>query len=81
MVWVCGETAYYHLDAAEWKGCCYAALLSTGTSIVGKKKHRKQATSLNRQKREMKLPKYYAGQTISDPWTTPWENVGWSIAG
>ncbi|KAA0713131.1 Env protein HERV-H/p62 [Triplophysa tibetana] len=78
MVWVCGETAYYHLDAGEWKGCCYAAILSTGTSMMEKKN---LATSLNRQKRETKLPDYYAGHKISDPWTTPWENVGWSIAG
>ncbi|XP_056624379.1 syncytin-B-like [Triplophysa dalaica] len=78
MVWVCGETAYYHLDAGEWKGCCYAAILSTGTSIMEKTN---LATSLNRHKREVKLPNYYAGHKISDPWTTPWENVGWSLAG
>ncbi|XP_056620750.1 uncharacterized protein LOC130434552 [Triplophysa dalaica] len=77
MVWVCGETAYYHLDAGEWKGCCYAAILSTGTSIMEKTN---LATSLNRHKREVKLPNYYAGHKISDPWTTPWENVGWSLA-
>ncbi|XP_056599721.1 endogenous retrovirus group 3 member 1 Env polyprotein-like isoform X2 [Triplophysa dalaica] len=78
MVLVCGETAYYHLDAGEWKGCCYAAILSTGTSIMEKTN---LATSLNRHKREVKLPNYYGGHKISDPWTTPWENVGLSLAG
>ncbi|ROL42032.1 Syncytin-A [Anabarilius grahami] len=36
----------------------------------------------HRKKRDVNnMPDRYKGYKISSPWTTPWENVGWSLAG
>lgn len=37
MIWTCGGMAYYHLDKGDWRGCCYPALLSTGTTVLTNK--------------------------------------------
>ncbi|XP_026142039.1 uncharacterized protein LOC113117523 [Carassius auratus] len=83
MIWTCGGMAYYHLDEGEWRGCCYPAILSTGTTVLTRKDLdtcESQATP-NRQKREVhSMPDRYNGYKTATPWTTPWENVGWSIA-
>lgn len=37
MIWTCGGMAYYHLDEGDWRGWCYPALLSTGTTVLTRK--------------------------------------------
>ncbi|KAK7160645.1 hypothetical protein R3I93_008336 [Phoxinus phoxinus] len=77
-VWVCGDRAYHRLPKKDWSGCCYPALMNVGTSVylpssIGKRE-RRDVTIL-----PGVLPKYYAGYTLTDPWTTPGANIGWSI--
>lgn len=86
MMWTCGGIAHYHLDAGEWQGCCYPSLISTGTTILSNQG--KEITGVgpgkNRTKRHLgdsTRPDRYNGYQTADPWTSPWENVGWSLAG
>ncbi|XDV43862.1 hypothetical protein PO909_012259 [Leuciscus waleckii] len=77
-VWVCGDRAYHRLPKKDWSGCCYPALMNVGTSVYLPNKVGK------REKRDVKilpgaLPNNYAGYVLTDPWTTPGANVGWSI--
>ncbi|XDV48269.1 hypothetical protein PO909_017714 [Leuciscus waleckii] len=77
-VWVCGDRAYHRLPRKDWSGCCYPALMNVGTSVYLPSKVGK------REKRDVKilpeaLPNSYAGYTLTDPWTTPGANIGWSI--
>lgn len=81
--WTCGGMAYYHLDEGDWRGCCYPALLSTGTTVLTRKDIDTCGRQVKptRQKRDIQsIPDRYNGYKIASPWTTPWENVGWSIA-
>ncbi|XP_059424912.1 uncharacterized protein LOC132159439 [Carassius carassius] len=83
IIWTCGGMAYYHLDEGEWRGCCYPALLSTGTTVLTRKDIDTcdSQTPPRRWKREVhSMPDRYNGYKTATPWTTPWENVGWSIA-
>lgn len=77
-VWVCGDRAYHRLPKREWSGCCYPALMNVGTSVYLPGK------IVKRERRDVKifpgtLPNHYAGYTLTDPWTTPGANIGWSI--
>lgn len=77
-VWVCGDRAYHSLPKKDWSGCCYPALMNVGTSVYLPSKVGK------RERRDIKilpgaLPNHYAGYTLTDPWTTPGANIGWSI--
>ncbi|XP_051996372.1 uncharacterized protein LOC127653643 [Xyrauchen texanus] len=78
-VWVCGNRAFHRMPK-KWAGCCYPALMNVGTSVYLPNR----APGVGRKKRNVEilpgvLPKHYAGYTLSDPWTTPGENVGWSL--
>ncbi len=78
-VWVCGNKAFHSMPKHGWSGCCYPALINVGTSVYLPNK-----TRGGRAKRNVKilpgvLPNHYSGYTLSDPWTTPGANVGWSL--
>lgn len=78
------ERAYYHLDEGDWRGCCYPALLSTGTTVLTKKDIEENDVKVkqNRIRRDTHdMPNHYKGYKTVSPWTKPWENVGWSFAG
>lgn len=86
MMWTCGGIAHYHLDPGDWQGCCYPSLISTGTTILSGQGHEVLGTGTvkNRSKREVlsaARPDHYDGYRTANPWTSPWENVGWSLAG
>ncbi|KAL0149202.1 hypothetical protein M9458_055436 [Cirrhinus mrigala] len=85
MIWTCGGMAYYHLDEGDWRGCCYPALLSTGTTVLVKRDSETimgNAVQQTREKRDVNsMPNRYNGYKTVDPWTTPGENIGWSLAG
>ncbi|MGL4599926.1 MAG: hypothetical protein ACRCVE_00145 [Plesiomonas sp.] len=82
MMWTCGNAAYYHLDKGDWTGCCYPSLISTGTTILSKHLDSTQKSVKGRVKREVSSrPDHYSGYKMDNPWTSPWENVGWSLAG
>ncbi|KAF4098723.1 hypothetical protein G5714_020753 [Onychostoma macrolepis] len=85
MVWTCGGMAYYHLDQGDWRGCCYPALLSTGTTVLTKKDMKREENDSkleqSRRRRDISdMPNRYNGYKTVSPWTKPWENVGWSLA-
>ncbi|MGL5566540.1 MAG: hypothetical protein ACRDC4_12530, partial [Plesiomonas sp.] len=76
-VWVCGDRAYHFMPTRNWEGCCYPALMNVGTSVY-------LPGNEHRPKRDVTsaigpLPDRYKGYVLSDPWTTPGANVGWSI--
>ncbi|ROL45668.1 hypothetical protein DPX16_17784 [Anabarilius grahami] len=80
-VWVCGDRAYHFMPQKDWTGCCYPALMNVGTSVYFPGNEKGEKT---RQKRDIgseigTLPDHYNGYVLSDPWTTPGANVGWSI--
>lgn len=80
-VWVCGDRAYHFMPHKDWTGCCYPALMNVGTSVYFPDNEKGKKT---RQKRDIvsevgTLPNHYNGYVLSDPWTTPGANVGWSI--
>ncbi|KAI2645838.1 Endogenous retrovirus group 3 member 1 Env polyprotein [Labeo rohita] len=85
MIWTCGGMAYYHLDEGDWRGCCYPALLSTGTTVLVKRGSETimgNAAQQSREKRDVNsMPNRYNGYKTVDPWTTLGENIGWSLAG
>ncbi|KAF4097103.1 hypothetical protein G5714_021111 [Onychostoma macrolepis] len=83
MVWTCGGMAYYHLDQGDWRGCCYPALLSTGTTVLTEKDIERKDVELERSRKRRdisSMPIRYNGYKTVSPWTKPWENVGWSLA-
>lgn len=80
-VWVCGDRAYHDLPEKGWTGCCYPALMNVGTSVyLPSEEHKGES----RKKRSVNilpgaLPEKYNGYKLSDPWTTPGANIGWSL--
>lgn len=77
-VWVCGSVAY-HVLPADWRGCCYPAILDVGTTIyvedeTSPMEHR-------RQKRELGegMPYTYQGAKLWSPWTSKPATVGWAL--
>ncbi len=66
------------------KTTCIMTLLSVTICLMGTSVYLPNKTPGGRAKRHVKilpgvLPNHYSGYTLSDPWTTPGANVGWSL--
>ncbi len=80
-VWVCGDRAYHQLPERGWSGCCYPALMSVGTSVYVPSSE-PQGESRKRRSVDISpgaLSDRYNGYVLSNPWTMPGANIGWSI--
>ncbi len=65
-----------------WSGCCYPALMSMGTTVYaapGKNATVKRARRQLSSELMDTMPIWYNGYKLYNPWTTPAENLGWSL--
>ncbi len=65
-----------------WSGCCYPALMSMGTTVYaapGKNATAKRARRQLSSELMDTMPIWYNGYKLYNPWTTPAENLGWSL--
>ncbi len=65
-----------------WSGCCYPALMSMGTTVYaapGKNATAKWARRQLSSELMDTMPIWYNGYKLYNPWTTPAENLGWSL--
>lgn len=64
--------------------CRRLACLSTGTTVLTRKNidsDDEKMTQYQKKRDIHYMPHWYNRHKTISPWTTPWENVGWSLAG
>lgn len=74
IMWSCGTKAFHTLPSKfQWSGCCHPSVVTTGITILYEHPHVRIVREISGP------PSNYKGYVLTDPWTSPSANIGWSV--